>query len=87
MNEMVRTTITLPSDLYERLKATAFYQKKNLSDLVREGVSRVVSYKKINAGEGLKRLDGKYRVKGQKGEFKRSTWYGELIKKEMSSGY
>lgn len=73
MSEMVRTTITLPSDLYEKLKAAAFYQKKNLSDLVREGVSRVVSYKKIQTGEGLKKLRGKYAVKGQKGEFRRST--------------
>lgn len=85
MSQLIRTTITLPEELYESLKAEAFFQKKTMSSLVQEGISQVISYKKLQAGEGLRKLMGKYAVKGKKGEFVRSRFYDRLIRKEMSS--
>lgn len=83
--DIVRTTITLPEDLYERLKTAAYHRKKTLSDLVREGVSQVVSFTQVKEGAGIRNLIGKYSAKGEKGQFKRRDFYGQLIKKEMSS--
>jgi len=85
MNSLVRTTITLPNDLFERLKTTAFYQKKTISALIREGASLVVDYKKSTYGKGITRLVGKYNTKGKKGEFIRRDFYDKFIRAKMSS--
>lgn len=85
MRDYVRTTITLPNELFERLKAAAFYQKKSISDLVRDGVSQVVSFRKVKEGVGIRNLEGMYFVKGGKGKFKRNKFYDQLVKKEMST--
>lgn len=83
--DIVRTTITLPVELYERLKTAAYHQKKTLSDLVREGVGQVVSFTAVKEGTGIRNLIGKYSVRGKKGQFKRAEFYDQLIKKEMPS--
>lgn len=79
-----RTTVLLPTDLYEKLKAAAFYRKKTITQLIQEGVSQVVSEKKLPVGSGLKSLIGKYSIKGKRGIFKRKDFYDELIRKDMS---
>lgn len=84
MNNLIRTTITIPADLYEQLRATSFYQKKPISVLVREGVAKIIAYKKVPAGTGIKRLIGKYAVSGAKGEFNRKDFYEKIIRKKMS---
>lgn len=83
MNGLIRTTITIPSDLFQRLKTSAFYQNKTISDLVREGISRVVDYKSLTDQGGITRLIGKYSLKGKKGEFTRKNFYDTLIRKKM----
>lgn len=85
--DTVRTTITLPVELYERLKAAAYHQKKTLSDLVREGIGQVVAFEQVKEGTGIRSLIGKYFLKGKKGQFKRKDYYDRLVKKEMSFGH
>lgn len=87
MSNYVRTTITLPNELFERLKTAAFHQNKSISDLVREGVAQVISFRKVKAGTGIRNLTGRYSVKGEKSKFRRDKFYDQLIKKEMSSRY
>ena len=85
MNNLIRTTITIPEDLYEQLRAASFYQKKSISALIREGVIKVIAYKKIPAGSGIRKLKGKYAIGGKKSEFNRKEFYEEIIKQKMST--
>lgn len=81
----MRTTITLPNELFERLKTMAFQRKTTVSVLVREGIGLVVDYKKTPAGQGLAKLIGKYAVGGKRGEFRRKDYYEKFIQRKMSS--
>lgn len=85
MSDTVRTTITLPSDLLEKLRLAAFNRKTNLSTIIREGVSHVVGYNPVKKGKGIFRLKGKYTVKGMRGVFNRKTYYESDIFQDMSS--
>jgi len=42
MSKFIRTTITLPVDLYEKLQAVSFYQRKPISQLIREGAEKIL---------------------------------------------
>jgi len=42
MSKFIRTTVTLPVDLYEKLQAASFYQRKPISQLIREGVEKIL---------------------------------------------
>ena len=84
MSNLIRTTITIPSDLFQRLKTAAFYHDKTISDLIREGVRKMVDNKN-SAGSGFSNLIGKYSIGGKKGIFSRKNLYGEIIRKKMSS--
>ena len=86
MSKFIRTTITLPENLYEQLRATAFHRRTNLSHLVREGVRHIVKTAKVKKGEGIMSLAGKYKVK-KPINFTRKKFYGDLIRREMSIGY
>ena len=77
-----RTTVLLPTDLYEKLKAAAFYQRKTITQLIQEGVSQVVSYKKNPPGSGILALKGKYKIKNK--GFNRAQFYDGLLKRKMS---
>ena len=43
MSKFIRTTITLPVDLYEKLQAAYFYQRKPISQLIREGAEKILT--------------------------------------------
>ena len=43
MSQLIRTTITLPVDLYEKLQAAYFYQRKPISQLIREGAEKILT--------------------------------------------
>ena len=86
---MIRTTITLPEDLYEELRTTAFYQKKTISELIRERINskpkkRIT--KPVNALESLIAV-----AKTSKGKkmynFDRKKFYDDIIKHKLSFGY
>lgn len=83
MRTTVRTTITLPEDLLEQLRAAAYTRRTNLSALIREGVSRVVGYNPEKTGMSLKTLKGKYHVQGKRGQFSRREFYAEYLQKNM----
>ncbi len=44
---MIRTTITLPEELYEELRTAAFYQKKTISELIRNKLKRSAKKKTV----------------------------------------
>lgn len=84
MSQLIRTTVTLPADLYEQLRTASFYQRKPISQLIREGAEKILSPKKNIIGTALKKIEGKYRIAGKKGEFNRGQFYEKLIEKKMA---
>lgn len=84
MSKLIRTSITLPADLYEQLRTTSFYQKKPISQLIREGAEKVLRKRKTSTRTVLKKIEGKYAVTGKKGEFGRGQFYDKFIRKKMS---
>lgn len=94
---LVRTTVTLPADLYERLREQAFYQRTTFSALIREGCSQNLERKgkkamsNASAFTDLGRLVGSLSLKGKKGvkwqDFDRAKFYDEALKRKMSFGY
>lgn len=84
MSQLIRTTITIPAELYEQLRVASFYQRKPISQLIREGAEKILPQKKSVADMALKKIEGKYNVIGKKGQFNRSQFYDELNRKKMS---
>ena len=84
MSQFIRTTITLPTDLYEKLRTLSFYQRKPISQLIREGAKKILPEDKASQPTSLKKIEGKYSFFGKKGQFNRSHFYDELIRKKMS---
>ena len=84
MSQLIRTTITLPADLYEQLRAASFYQRKPISQLIREGAEKILPQKRGATGMMLKKIEGKYAITGKKGEFNRLQFYDKLIREKMS---
>lgn len=80
---MIRTTITLPEDLYEELRTAAFYQKKTISELIRNKLRRTPKKKILKPGEGIKSMSGKYHVKNFR-KVTREKIYDDIIKHKMS---
>lgn len=79
MNTLVRTTITLPSDLYENLRLQAFLQKTSFSGIVKKNL--VSAGKNVQTG-GFMNFAGKYHLGTKK--FTREEIYDELIRKDMA---
>lgn len=84
MSQLIRTTIVLPAELYEQLRAASFYQRKPISQLIREGAEKILPQKKNTISITLKKIEGKYTIAGKKGEFNRPRFYDKLIRKKMS---
>ena len=84
MSQLIRTTITLPADLYEQLRVASFYQRKPISQLIREGAEKILPQKKNVVNLTLKKIEGKYSIVGKKGQFNRSQFYDELNREKMS---
>ena len=82
---MIRTTITLPEDLYEQLRTTAFLEKKSLSELIRNKILRSQTKKLLKPGEGIKKMASRYTVKNFK-PFNRKEFYDEIVRHKMSFG-
>lgn len=88
--QMIRTTITLPEDLYRQLKAAAFYKEMTFSELIREGANSILKGKKtIKTGGSIEELVGKYSIKGKMKwkDFNRQEFYDEIIRHKMSFGH
>ncbi len=80
---MIRTTITLPEDMYEELRTAAFYQKKTISELIRNKLKRSPKKKLLKLGESIKKIMGKYTVKNFR-EVTSEEIYDDIIKHKMS---
>lgn len=84
---MIRTTITLPEELYEELRRAAFYEKKTVSAIIRERVVQT-DKKKNQPGRGIMALAGIVKSKkGKNFKFDRKKFYDEIIKHKMSFGF
>ena len=82
MNTLVRTTITLPQDLYETLRLEAFQQRTSFSGILKKKLGSKVSTTKKS---GLMSLAGKYNLKGN--EFSRKDFYDKLAFRDMALGH
>ncbi len=84
MSQLVRTTITIPVELYEQLRVASFYQRKPISQLIREGAEKILPQKEKVVNLELKSIEGKYNITGKKGQFERAQFYDELSREKMS---
>lgn len=82
MNGLVRTTITLPGDLYESLRLQAFQQSTSFSGIVKKKLSSVGD--NVQTG-GFMKFAGKYHLGTKK--YTREEIYDELIRKDMARGF
>jgi hypothetical protein len=82
MNGLVRTTITLPSDLYESLRLQAFQQNTSFSGILKKKLGKTTQ--KTKKGDFIS-LAGSYNLKGR--EFNRKEFYDKLALRDMALGY
>lgn len=82
MNTLVRTTITLPVDLYESLRLQAFQQKTSFSGILKKKLK--TNTPKANK-RGLMSLAGKYSLGGKK--FNRKDFYDKSALRDMALGH
>lgn len=94
-SSVIRTTITLPADLFEELRREAFEQKKPLSALVRHGAELVLKRKKstVKPGDSIKHLIGLADRHSKRSksflknyQFNRAKFYEEDLKHRMLVG-
>lgn len=73
---MIRTTITLPEELYEELRTAAYYQKKTISAIIRERINEKPKKEKRKSKSALEALIGIAKLsKGKKNyKFKREKY-------------
>ncbi len=50
--------MTLPIDLFQKLQAAAFFQKKSVSGLLSDGARSILKIKNVKPGEGIMGLAG-----------------------------
>lgn len=82
MNTVVRTTVTLPVDLYEKLRLQAFRQSTSFSGIVKQ---RLMDTAKVASRQrNFLSFSGKYKLGTKK--FTREEIYDELIKRDMARG-
>ena len=81
MNTLVRTTVTLPSDLYESLRLQAFQQNTSFSGIVQKKLGG-----KNQKPGGLLSLAGKYNF-GKKNPPKREEIYDSYFRRKVSAGH
>lgn len=82
MNTLVRTTVTLPSDLYERLRLQAFRKGTSFSGIVKEKLTDTSG--KIRSQKTFLSFAGKYKLGAKK--FTREEIYEKLVKRDMARG-
>lgn len=83
MNNLVKTTITLPEDLLQTAKLVALQERKTLSALMREAVNDRVYKPKMRAEKKPMRFMGVYKLGIKKIYNKRSDLYDEHLKRKM----
>lgn len=87
---MIRTTITLPEDLYEKLRHEAFFKKKAFSVIIRNKLTSAADMKQVKRGASIEALIklGKHLKKTKYDyKFNRVKLYDEIIKHKLSFGH
>lgn len=80
---MTRTTITIPTDLYELLRLEAYQHRTSFSGIVQQKLSGDIGKRK--PATSLMRLAGKYQLKGK--TFDRKTFYDTVAHRDMALGH
>jgi len=85
MADMVKTTITVPEDLFQEIKLTAVAEKTTLSNIFREGAALRIGRKlgKTKLGKNPMRFAGILRGGIDKIYHKRSDLYDEHLRRKM----
>ncbi len=84
MQNLVKTTLTIPEELLQQAKITAIKENTTLSQLVREGLFERVQLKRSpSKSKDPMRLLGKFSLGINKIYNKRSDLYDEHIKRKM----
>jgi predicted CopG family antitoxin len=83
MNTYIRTTITLPPDLYEQLRLAAYQEKTSFSGVIQKRLS--TGARKIKKKANLLGLAGKYNLKGN--QLNRKEFYNALAIRDMALGH
>ena len=80
---IIRTTITLPTDLYEQLRLEAYRRKTSVSGVIQQKLTGDVrTGKKVTR---LMKLAGTYRLKGK--GFDRKAFYDKVALRDMALGH
>lgn len=85
MQNLVKTTITLPQELLQRAKFIAVYERTTVSELVRDALkSRVNGGQKKQVVKDPMKLLGKYKL-GTRGKLyeHRSDLYEERLRRKL----
>lgn len=81
--QMVRTTITVPQNLLQAIKAKAASSNKTVSEIIVKATAKEFNEVNIPALDPLKML-GKYKLRIKKGEtFRREDMYDEYLKHKV----
>lgn len=80
---ITRTTISIPTDLYERLRLEAYQQKTTFSGIIQQKLAGYPRHGKQTSS--LMRLAGKYRLKGK--IFDRKAFYEAITLRDMALGH
>ena len=83
MADMVKTTITIPSEIFVKAKIKAVREKKSLSKLIREALREKVEPKRNKQVKDPMRLAGIFKLGTDKLYEKRSDLYEEHINRKM----
>ena len=82
MNMLVRTTITVPAPLFEKMRETAYQRKTTISGLMRDTMQKSL---RMRPGSTLTKLQGTYTVGGKRTAGNRKDVYETYLRKKMSS--
>ncbi len=80
---ITRTTITIPTDLYEQLRLEAYQRKTSVSGIIQQKLAGDVRKGKV--ATSLMQLAGTYRLKGK--VFDRKGFYDNVAFRDMALGH
>ena len=84
MKNLVKTTVTIPEDILQAAKFTAFNEKTTLSSLIREALKkRIYGGKSSSIKKNPIKLLGKFKLGATKIYNKRSDLYEEHLRRKM----
>jgi predicted CopG family antitoxin len=80
---MTRTTITIPTDLYELLRLEAYQHHTSFSGIVQKKLSGDIGKRKL--APSLMQFAGTYQLKGK--TFDRKAFYDAIARRDVALGH